>query len=79
MHEIIEVIKMDTPTQPSDEIYIVLINSEEQYSLWSSLNPEPKGWKQVFTGSKEDCLSYIKKNWKDMRPKSLRDRIARQL
>ena len=59
-------------TTPEEE-YICLINEEEQYSLWSADKKIPLGWNQVGPkGSKEECLSYIKTVWTDMRPKSLR-------
>lgn len=51
----------------------VLINAEEQYSLWPSLQPVPAGWSAIgITGSKAECLAYIDAHWVDMRPKSLR-------
>lgn len=54
--------------------YICLINKEEQYSLWFSWKKIPLGWEKVGpTGSKEQCLSYIKSVWTDMRPKSLKE------
>ncbi|RKG65324.1 MbtH family protein [Corallococcus sp. CA054B] len=58
--------------------YIVLINGEEQYSLWFAHREIPGGWKRVGPrGSKEACQSYLKEVWTDMRPKSLRDALAR--
>ncbi|MBT4880040.1 MAG: MbtH family NRPS accessory protein [Alphaproteobacteria bacterium] len=54
------------------EEFICLINIEGQYSIWFSWKEIPLGWKQVGpTGSKEDCLRYIRENWTDMRPLSL--------
>jgi MbtH protein len=62
--------------KPYEEEYIVLINKEEQYSIWFSWKKIPCGWKQVgFKGSKEEVLNYIKEVWKDMRPKSLREQM----
>ena len=53
--------------------YKCLINDEEQYSLWPLWKQIPLGWREVgITGSKEDCLNYIKEKWVDIRPKSLR-------
>ena len=58
-----------------NEEFIVLINHEEQYSLWQAGKTIPNGWQAVGpTGSKETCLEYVKQVWTDMRPKSLRDR-----
>ena len=60
------------------EEHICLINDEEQYSLWFAWKEIPLGWKQVGPkGSKEICLEYIKKVWTDMRPKSLREQMAK--
>lgn len=51
----------------------VLVNDEEQHSLWPSAQPIPKGWKQVGpVGPKQECLDWIEKNWTDIAPKSLR-------
>ena len=54
--------------------YIVVINHEEQYSIWPQWKKEiPLGWKAVGKfGSKEECLTFIEKVWTDMRPLSLR-------
>lgn len=57
----------------------VVINLEEQYSIWPSFKSIPPGWDDAGkTGTKEDCLSYIKEVWVDMRPKSLRESIAKK-
>lgn len=54
--------------------FTVVINHEEQYSIWPSYKEIPGGWRQAGkTGSKEDCLAYIGEEWTDMRPKSLRE------
>ncbi|MFD1535407.1 MbtH family protein [Nonomuraea guangzhouensis] len=51
----------------------VLINHEEQYSLWPADLPVPSGWDEVGDPApKEECDAYIEANWTDMRPKSLR-------
>ena len=55
------------------EQFIVLINDEEQYSLWPAAAKVPEGWTQVGpTGSKEDCTAYVDEHWTDMTPKSKR-------
>ncbi|GGX69965.1 protein mbtH [Tateyamaria omphalii] len=54
--------------------FCVLINQEEQYSLWPMQCEIPGGWSKVFgPDGRSDCLAYIEENWVDMRPKSLRD------
>lgn len=53
--------------------YVVVVNHEEQYSIWPEGRGVPAGWKDVGTrGAKQDCLAYIGKVWTDMRPLSLR-------
>ena len=53
-------------------IYKVVVNHEEQYSIWSVDRENPLGWRDVGkSGSKSECLAYIKEVWTDMRPLSL--------
>ncbi|GAA3486528.1 MbtH family protein [Streptomyces cremeus] len=60
-----------------DREYTVVINGEEQYSIWPVGRDVPAGWYEVGTrGSKDICLEHIKEVWTDMRPKSLRDRMS---
>jgi MbtH protein len=56
-----------------DMIYEVVVNDEEQYSIWPADRPPPSGWRAVGkNGPKADCLGYIEQVWTDMRPRSLR-------
>jgi len=50
----------------------VLINDEEQYSLWPAHLKVPPGWKECKMGTKQECLTYVREVWTDMRPLSLR-------
>ena len=60
-------------------IYNVVKNHEEQYSIWPADRANPLGWTSVGkTGSKAECLDCIKDVWTDMRPLSLRKRMAEQ-
>jgi MbtH protein len=53
--------------------YAVVINDEEQYSIWPAGRELPAGWRQDgFTGTEDQCLAYIDETWTDMRPASLR-------
>jgi MbtH protein len=53
--------------------YTVVMNDEEQYSIWLVGQPVPAGWREVgVSGPKADCLAYIDETWTDMRPLSLR-------
>jgi MbtH protein len=59
----------------SDEAtcYKVVVNHEEQYSIWFADRENPPGWNDVGRqGTKEECLAYIEQVWTDMRPLSLR-------
>jgi len=65
---------MSREEREDNTIYKVVLNHEEQYSIWPADRENPLGWKdEGKTGSKEECLAYIKEVWTDMRPKSLRD------
>ena len=56
--------------------YKVVVNHEEQYSLWAAERELPPGWREAGkAGAKADCLAYIKEVWKDMRPLSLRKKM----
>lgn len=60
-------------------LYHVVINHEEQYSIWPNYKEIPKGWRAVRKSSqKQECLDYIKEVWTDMRPLSLRKAMAAQ-
>lgn len=52
--------------------YLVLMNCEEQYSLWPKHIAVPKGWETKFEGTRKDCGAYVNEVWTDMRPLSLR-------
>ena len=63
-------------TKSFEEIYDVVVNLEDQYSIWPSNKKLPFGWKAVGKcGLKDECLAYIKEVWVDMRPKSLKDTL----
>lgn len=59
------------------DIKIVVVNDEEQYSIWFPDRPVPAGWRKVSEpGTEADCLAYIEQVWTDMRPRSLREAMA---
>ncbi len=59
--------------------YLVVLNDEEQYSIWDAAQPVPAGWYAEGTrGTRDFCLDYIGVVWTDMRPKSLRIAMAEQ-
>lgn len=56
--------------------YKVVVNHEEQYSIWFADREPPLGWREVGkSGPKAVCLAYIKEVWTDMRPLSLRRKM----
>lgn len=64
---------MQNPFDDPDGEFLVLINHEEQYSLWPSFAAVPDGWTVVKqAASRQECVDYIDENWVDMRPLSLR-------
>jgi MbtH protein len=57
-------------------VYKVVVNHEEQYSLWPAGRENPLGWRDAGkVGTKDDCLAYVKEVWTDMRPLSLRQKM----
>jgi uncharacterized protein YbdZ (MbtH family) len=57
--------------------FLVLVNDEEQHSLWPAFADVPAGWRVVYgEADRAACLDYIEQNWPDIRPKSLRERLA---
>lgn len=60
----------------AQRIYKVVINHEEQYSIWPADRENAPGWTDVGkSGTKAECLAYIKEVWTDMRPLSLRQQM----
>jgi MbtH protein len=60
------------PFEDPDASYLVLVNDENQHSLWPVFVDVPDGWTTLFgEASRDECLEYIEKSWTDMRPKSL--------
>ncbi|SEH01215.1 MbtH protein [Nonomuraea solani] len=58
--------------------YRVVRNDEDQYSIWPAGRPLPLGWtEEGTTGDRESCLDRIEQVWTDMRPRSLREHLAR--
>ena len=59
--------------------YTVLVNDEEQYSIWLADAAVPAGWRAVGkVGTKQECLDYVRAVWTDMRPLSLRKAMEAQ-
>jgi MbtH protein len=59
--------------------YFVVVNDEEQYSIWPAHRDLPNGWRATGSArSREECLTHIEQVWTDMRPKSLREAMERR-
>ena len=59
-----------------DAVFQVVVNHEEQYSIWPNYKEIPLGWTAVGkSGNKQECLAYIEEVWTDMRPLSLRRKM----
>ena len=68
------------PEREDTTIYKVVVNHEEQYSIWPADRENPLGWRDVGkTGPKAECLAYIEEVWADMRPRSLRKRMEQAI
>lgn len=70
---------MSDTEQDDTTIYAVVVNHEEQYSIWPTDRERPLGWSDAGkSGSRQECLDYIREVWTDMRPLSLRRAQAQQ-
>jgi MbtH protein len=68
---------MDNEEYEATRPYKVVVNHEEQYSIWPVEKENTLGWRDVGkTGTKAECLEYIKEVWTDMRPLSLRKKMG---
>jgi MbtH protein len=63
---------MANPFEDTDGSFLVLVNDENQHSLWPEFAAVPAGWRTVFgPGSREAALDYVEREWTDMRPAGL--------
>lgn len=66
---------MTNPFEDEDGTYYVLVNDEDQHSLWPSFAEVPAGWRVVFgEDTRTACIAYVEEHWTDLRPRSLRER-----
>lgn len=67
---------MRTDETEDTTIYIAVVNAEEQYSMWPKDRPLPAGWNETgASGTRVEVLDWIRDNWSDMRPLSLRKKM----
>ncbi|GAA2044065.1 hypothetical protein GCM10009839_54440 [Catenulispora yoronensis] len=56
------------------EEYVVVVNGEEQYSIWPGSKAVPAGWRALeVRGSRQECVDHVDEVWTDLRPRSLRE------
>jgi MbtH protein len=69
---------MSTNDEIDSRVYQVVVNHEEQYSIWPLDRELPLGWSNAGkSGLKSECLAYIEEVWTDMRPLSLRKQMEK--
>jgi len=67
---------MNRDDKEDTTIYKVVVNHEEQYSIWPAYRDNPLGWRDTgYSGLKLECQAHIKEVWTDMRPLSLRKKM----
>lgn len=68
------------PFDDDNGSFYVLVNDEEQYSLWPTFKEVPQGWRIVLGegpgAPRQECLDYVDRVWTDLRPRSLRESMA---
>ncbi|MFI6133642.1 MbtH family protein [Micromonospora sp. NPDC051141] len=68
---------MTNPFEDPDGRFVVLVNDEDQHSLWPTFADVPAGWRVVHgEDTRESCLAYVEEHWTDMRPRSLVEAMA---
>jgi MbtH protein len=70
---------MTNPFDDPEGVYSVLVNDENQYSLWPTFADVPAGWEVVLSEMpRQECLDFIELTWTDMRPRSLVEQMSGQ-
>ena len=70
--------EMNSDERHDTTVYKVVVNHEEQYSIWPADRDIPLGWRDTSkSGLKAECLAYVKEVWTDMRPLSLRKKMSK--
>lgn len=65
------------PFDDPEGTFVVLVNDEDQHSLWLAKLAVPAGWRVAFGGAgRQECLDYVESNWTDIRPRSARRTAA---
>ena len=70
---------MSNPFDDENGEFLVLVNDENQHSLWPSFADVPAGWRTSFgPAARPACLEFVEQNWTDMRPAGLIRRMQEQ-
>ncbi|GAA4988206.1 MbtH family protein [Kineococcus glutinatus] len=65
------------PFDDADGSFLVLVNAEEQHSLWPEFAAVPAGWRVAFgPAPRQEALEFVTTSWQDLRPRSLREAMA---
>jgi len=65
------------PFEDESGRFFIVVNAEDQHSLWPEFAAIPAGWQVAFgVSGRPECLKYVEENWTDLRPKSLRVAMA---
>lgn len=65
------------PFDDDNGTFFVVVNDEEQHSLWPEFADVPAGWRVVHgAATRAECLAFVEEHWTDIRPRSLRERLA---
>lgn len=65
------------PFEDENSLFYVLVNDEEQHSIWPTFAEVPAGWRIAFgPAGRADSVAYVEENWTDMRPRSLREAMS---
>ncbi|MFI9239251.1 MbtH family protein [Streptomyces sp. NPDC053079] len=68
----------NNPFDDQEGTFLVLVNDEEQYSLWPAFAEVPRGWAVALTETtRAACVDFVTTRWTDMRPRSLREAAVR--
>jgi len=68
---------MTNPFDDETNEFLVLVNDEDQYSLWPAFAEVPAGWTvALVAGPRDTALAYVETHWSDLRPRSVRERAT---
>jgi MbtH protein len=63
---------MANPFEDNEGTFLVVVNDENQHSIWPTFAAVPIGWQQVFgAAGRQECLDYVEREWTDIRPRSV--------